>query len=303
LFGKSELIRPDLSALQLFATLARHLNFRRAAGELGMSAPALSERVRDLEDRIGARLFNRTTRSVALTEAGQQLLERIAPALSEIGAAVAEVGGRDGSLAGTLRINGPTPAVQLRLAPLLTGFMERYPEVRIELVIDEAFIDVVAGGFDAGVRYGESLDQDMIAVSLGAPQRYRVVGSPDYFARHGKPETPADLAQHRCFAHLFPRGNVLRWEFEKDGRPLFFSTDNRLLTNDGFTRLEAARAGLGLTATFEEYLQADLEAGRLVSVLEDWCPYFPGPFLYYPSRRLMPPALRAFVDFVREKIR
>ena len=297
------MIRPDLSALQLFATLARHLNFRRAAGELGMSAPALSERMRDLEDRIGARLFNRTTRSVALTEAGRQLLERIAPALSEIGAALSEVGGAEGILGGTLRINGPTPAVQLRLAPLVVAFMARHPEVRIEVIIDEAFIDVVAGGFDAGVRYGESIDQDMIAVSLGAPQRYRLVGSPGYFARHGKPESPADLARHRCFSHLFPRGNALRWEFEKDGRTLQVSTANQLLTNDGFTRLEAVRAGLGLTLTFEEYLQADIEAGRLVSVLDDWCPYFSGPFLYYPSRRLMPPALRAFVDFIREETR
>lgn len=291
--------RPDLSALQLFATLARHLNFRRAAVELGMSAPALSERVRDLEDRLGTRLFNRTTRSVALTEAGRQLLDRVAPALSEIGAAISQVGGLGRSLSGTLRINGPSPAVQFRLAPLVIAFMARYPEIRIEIVIDEAFIDVVAGGFDAGVRYGESIDQDMIAVSLGGPQRYRLVGSPDYFARHGKPQSPEDLAGHRCFSHLFPRGNVLRWEFEKDGRTLQFVPDDHLLTNDGVTRLAAVRAGLGLTVTFEEYLEADLEAGRLVAVLEEWCPYFPGPFLYYPSRRLMPPALRAFVDFVK----
>lgn len=294
------MIRPDLSALQLFATLARHLNFRRAAVELGMSAPALSERVRDLEDRIGARLFNRTTRSVALTEAGRQLLERVAPALSEIGAAISQVGGTEGALSGTLRINGPSPAVQFRLAPLVIAFMARHPEVRIEIAIDEAFVDVVAGGFDAGVRYGESIDQDMIAVSLGGPQRYRLVGSPDYFARHGKPQSPEDLAGHRCFSHLFPRGNVLRWEFEKDGRTLQFTTDNHLLTNDGVTRLAAVRAGLGLTLIFEEYLRADLEAGRLVAVLEEWCPYFPGPFLYYPSRRLMPPALRAFVDFIKD---
>lgn len=295
------MIRPDLSALQLFAVLARHLNFRRAAGELGMSAPALSERVRDLENRLGVRLFNRTTRSVALTEAGRQLLERVGPALSEIGAALSELGGTAGSLAGTLRINGPTPAVQLRLASLVVGFMARHADVRIEVIIEEAFVDVVAGGFDAGVRYGESLDLDMIAVSLGAPQRYCLVGSPDYFARRGKPETPSDLAGHACISHLFPRGNILRWEFEKEGRTLYFTPDNPLLTNDGATRMAAVRAGLGLTLTFEEYCQPDIEAGRLAPALEDWCPYFPGPFLYYPSRRLMPPALRAFVDFIREK--
>lgn len=296
-------MRPDLSALQLFAVLARHLNFRRAARELGMSAPALSERVRDLEDRLGTRLFNRTTRSVALTEAGRQLLERVAPALSEIGAALSGMGAAEGALSGTLRINGPTPALHFRLAPLLLGFIERHPRIRVELIAEDSFVDVVAGGFDAGVRYGESLDQDMIAVSLGGPQRYRLVGSPGYFARHGKPERPEDLAAHACFSHLFPRGNVLRWEFEKDGRTVHFATGNQLLTNDTFTRMEAVRAGLGLTLTFEEYLRDDLEAGRLVSVLDDWCPWFPGPFLYYPSRRLMPPVLRAFVDFVREKIR
>jgi DNA-binding transcriptional LysR family regulator len=300
LFGISELMRPDLSALQLFAVVARHLNFRRAAGELGLSAPALSERVRDLEDRLGARLFNRTTRSVALTEAGRQLLARVAPALSEIGAALADLGGAEGALTGTLRINGPPPAVDLRLAPLVMEFLARHPAVKIEVVADAAFVDVVAGGFDAGIRYGESLDQDMIAVSLGAPQRYRLVGSPDYFARHGKPETPADLAHHRGFSHLLPRGNTIRWEFEKDGRTVHFSPDNPLLTNDATLRMAAVRAGLGLTLTFEEYCRDDLDAGRLVSALEDWCPYFPGPFLYYPSRRLMPPLLRAFVDFIRE---
>jgi len=296
-------MRPDLSGLQLFAVLARHLNFRRAAGELGMSAPALSERVRDLEDRLGARLFNRTTRSVALTEAGRQLLDRVAPALSEIGSALSEIGGAEGPLGGTLRINGPAPALHLRLAPLVTGFMARHPGVRIEVISESALVDVVAAGFDAGVRYGESLDQDMIAVSLGAPQRYRLVGSPDYFARHGRPQSPADLSAHRCFGHLFPRGNVLRWEFEGEGGPLTFAPDNALLTNDPDLRMAAVRDGVGLTLTFEEYCQADLEASRLESVLDDWCPYFPGPFLYYPSRRLMPPALRAFVDFVKEKTR
>ncbi|HMA49916.1 MAG TPA: LysR family transcriptional regulator [Magnetospirillaceae bacterium] len=296
-------MRPDLSGLQLFAIVARHLNFRRAAAELGLSAPALSERVRDLENRLGARLFNRTTRSVALTEAGRRLLERIGPALSDIGAAVADLAGDEGRLTGSLRINGPTPAIQLRLAPLVVAFLGRHPELRIEVVAEEALVDIVAGGFDAGVRYGESLDADMIAVSLGAPQRFRVVGSPDYFARQGRPVIPEDLAGHRCFNQRFPRGNSWRWEFEKDGRALTFSPENILLTNDPDLRMQAVRAGLGLTMAFEEYCQADLDEGRLVSVLDDWCAPFPGPFLYYPERRLMPAALRAFVDFVKEKTR
>ena len=296
-------MRPDLSGLQLVAVVARHLNFRRAAAELGLSAPALSERVRELENRLGARLFNRTTRSVALTEAGKRLLERVGPALSDIGAALAELGGDEGRVTGSLRINGPTPALELRLAPLLIDFLARHPDLRVEVVAEEAFIDIVAAGFDAGVRYGESLDADMIAVSLGAPQRFRIVGSPDYFRRHGRPRVPADLAAHRCFNQLFPRGNTLRWEFEKDDRVETFSPQNALLTNQRGVRMQAVRAGLGVCADFEEYCQADLDAGRLESVLDDWCPAFPGPFLYYPERRLMPGALRAFVDFVKEKTR
>ena len=294
-------MRPDLSGLQLFAVVARHLNFRRAAIELGLSAPALSERVRELENRLGARLFNRTTRSVALTEAGRRLLERIGPALSDIGSALAELGGDEGRLTGTLRINGPAPAIQLRLAPLLLDFMALHPDLRVEVVDEAALVDIVAAGFDAGVRYGESLDADMIAVSLGRPQRFRVVGAPAYFVRHGRPATPADLSAHRCFNQLFPRGNTLRWEFEKEGRALAVTPENTLLTNDPDLRLRAVRAGLGITMTFEEYCQADLDAGRLESVLDDWCAPFPGPFLYYPERRLMPAALRAFVDFVKEK--
>lgn len=296
-------MRPDLSGLQLFAIVARHLNFRRAAGELGMSAPALSERIRDLENRLGARLLNRTTRSVALTDAGRRLLERVGPALSDIGAALSDLGGDEGRLSGTLRINGPMPAIQLRLAPLLVEFMARHPGLRVEVISEQAFVDIVAAGFDAGVRYGESLDADMIAVSLGKPQCYRVVGSPDYFARHGKPLVPSDLAAHRCFNMVFPRGNTLRWEFEKDGKAIYFTPENTLLTNDSGLRAQAVLAGLGLTLTFDEYCQADLDAGRLESVLDDWCPPFPGPFLYYPERRLMPVALRAFVDFVKEKTR
>ncbi len=296
-------MRTDLSGLQLFAIVARHLNFRRAAIELGLSAPAVSERLRELENRLGARLFNRTTRSVALTEAGRRLLDRIGPALSDIGAALAELGGDEGRLTGTLRINGPTPAIQLRLTPLLLDFMALHPDLRVEVIAEEALVDIVAAGFDAGVRYGESLHADMIAVSLGEPQRMRVLGSPGYFDRHGRPAVPGDLSAHRCFSPLFPRGNTLRWEFEKDGRQIFFSADNWLLTNNDALRMAAVRAGLGLTMTFEEYCQADLDAGRLETVLDDWCAPFPGPFLYYPERRLMPAPLRAFVDFVKERTR
>ncbi len=290
---------PDLNALRLFATVARHLNFRRAAAEIGMSAANLSERIRELESALGVRLFNRTTRSVALSEAGAALLDRIGPALTTIGDALADAGAFGREVVGTIRINGPMPAIDFRLMPFVDAFMAQHPAVRFEIFAEEALVDIVAAGFDAGIRYGEHLAQDMIAVSLGGPQRLLVVGAPDYFARHGRPRHPNELAQHRCLTMIFPRGNRLPWGFEKDGEEIDFLPSAPLVGNRGTVLLSAARAGVGLTMMFEEYCAADLASGALVPVLEDWTPPFPGPFLYYPERRLMPAAFRAFVDFVK----
>lgn len=183
----------------------------------------------------------------------------------------------------------------------MTAFLAGHPGMRVEIVAEEAFIDVVAAGFDAGLRYGESLDQDMIAVPLGAVQRFAVVGSPDYLRCHGRPERPEDLVGHRCFAQVFPRGNIPKWEFEKDGETFDLVPRGPVASTEVCIQLAAARAGLGLAATFSEYCAADLAAGTLEAVLEDWCQPFPGPFLYYPGRRLMPAGLRAFVDFVRRR--
>jgi DNA-binding transcriptional LysR family regulator len=266
-----------------------------------MSAPSLSERVRDLEDRLGVRLFNRTTRSVALTEAGTNLLDRVGPALATIGDAVANIGTFGATPVGTLRIKGPRPALQYRLVPLVMEFLAAYPGVRVEIVADEAFIDVVAAGFDAGVRYGESLDQDMIAVSLGGPQKFRVVGSPAYFEKCGRPSRPEDLTGRGCFAQIFPRGNRLQWTFEKDGREVSISPQGPVASTEASIQLDAARRGHGLAFLFAEHCEADLVAGTLESVLDDWCQPFPGPFLYFPERRLMPVGLRAFVDFVKRR--
>lgn len=289
----------DLNRLGLFSVVARHLNFRRAAAELGLSAASVSESIRELEEQLGVRLFNRTTRSVALTEAGASLLDRVTPALATIGEAVANIGSFSREPVGTLRINGPRPAIEFRLMPWVLRFMAAFPGMRVEVVSEEAFIDIVAAGFDAGVRYDESLDQDMIAVSLGGPQRFQVVGSPAYFARHGRPKHPEELVAHRCFSHIFPRGNQPDWVFEQGRRELRVAPRGPFASTDSSMALQAAREGFGLAALFSEYAEADLAAGTLESVLDDWCEPFPGPVLYYPSRRLMPAGLRAFVDLIR----
>ena len=290
----------DLNRLHLLAVVAKHLNFRRAAGELGMSAAALSERVRKFEEQLGFRVFNRTTRSVALTAAGTALLDEVEPALATISAAVAQARTRDEAPVGKLRINGPRPALEFRLAPIVTAFLLRNPGMSVEVVADDGFVDVVAKGFDAGVRYHEALDQDMIALSLGSDQRLVVVGSPDYLARRGRPLNPDDLARHDCFAQVFPRGNHLAWVFEKGGVEKSIAPKGSLASSEPSVQLLAAEHGLGLALLFEEHCAPGLAAGRLEQVLADWCPPFPGPFLYYPERRLMPPGLRAFVGFIKE---
>jgi DNA-binding transcriptional LysR family regulator len=276
----------DLNVLPLFAAVARNRNFRRAAAELGLPASTLSERLRDFEQELGVRLLNRTTRSVSVTEAGQRLLDEVAAPVATIDAALAAAGDADRDLRGTLRINGPKPAIDYRLMPLVMKYLELYPQMQVEIVTDAAFIDVVAAGFDAGVRYGESLDQDMVAVSLGAPQRYVVVASPGYLKKHGHPKSPDDLRDHSCVRLLMPRGNILPWEFEKTGRVVRVMPHGPLASSDGVLLIEAARRGLGLAMHFEEACVEDIRSGALKTVLDDWCPPFPGPFLYYPERRL-----------------
>lgn len=290
----------ELRDLQAFAAVARHRNFRRAARELRVSVSSLSQRLRDLEVRLGIRLLNRTTRSVAPTEAGETLLLRLTPALREVAEAVSDLRSRHELPAGRLRINAPPPAIHLVLAPMLGPFLRRHPGIELELVADALLIDIVAEGFDAGVRYEEHLDQDMIAVPLGPPQRYAVVAAPALLSHHGRPEQPADLLGKPCIVTRFRNGVVLPWEFEKAGRTVRITPSGVLQTSDHELKLRAALDGLGFLLTFEGYLREAVAAGRLVALLEDWCPPFPGPFLYYPSRHRPPPALAAFVAFVKE---
>jgi DNA-binding transcriptional LysR family regulator len=290
----------DLRDLEAFAAVARTRNFRRAALESRVSVSSLSHRLRSLEERLGIRLMNRTTRSVALTEAGELLLGRIGPAMRDVADALDQVRGLRALPSGRLRINAPAPAVDLVMAPMLTAFLKRYPQIELEVVVEASLIDIVARGFDAGVRYGEHLAQDMIAVSLGTPQRYAVAASPDFIAVHGRPRHPKELLDHPCLRTRFESGAQLDWEFEKAGRVVKVSPVGPLLSTNSMLQMKAAIDGLGFIMTFEGYLREAVRSGALVSVLDDWCASFPGPFLYYPSRRQPPPALGALVAFVAE---
>ena len=252
---------------------------------------------------MGVRLLNRTTRSVALTDAGAALLQRLQPALAEIGEAVAEARSAQAEPQGPLRINAPEPAVELVLAPLVGAFLTAYPAVISSRTAEARFADIVGEGYDAGVRWGESLAQDMVAVSLGPPQRFVVAGAPALIARVGAPKHPRDLMDLPCLRVRFPSGAEPAWEFERNGEALKITPPARLICSNAHLMLRAAVDGAGFIPTFDGYAQPHLDSGALVEVLPDWSETFPGPFLYYPSRRTMPSPLRAFVDFVQARRR
>ncbi len=293
--------RLPLDALDSFAAIARHGSFRRAAVERGVSASTLSQTLRDLEARMGVRLVNRTTRSVALTDAGAALLARLGPALLEIGEAVAEARSAQAEPQGALRLNAPEPAAELVLAPLFADFIAAYPAVRLEVIAEAAFVDIVAAGYDAGVRWGESLAQDMVAVPLGPPQRYVTVAAPALLARGGRPQHPRDLLDLPCLRVRYPSGGEPAWEFEKDGEALRLSPPAVMSSNNAHVLRRAALDGAGFLQTFDGHAEPHLATGELTEVLADWSDRFPGPYLYYPSRRVPPSPLRAFVDFVRRR--
>src|ERR1700735_4380126 len=269
----------DLRDLDAFVAVARTRNFRRAAIEQRVSVSSLSQRLRGLEERLGVRLMNRTTRSVALTEAGELLLARVGPAIADVGDALDQVRGLRGLPSGRLRINAPPPAIGLVLAPMVAPFLKAYPQIDLEIVSDSGFVDIVAAGFDAGVRYGEHLAQDMIAFPLGLPQRYAVVASPQYVAQHGRPKHPRDLLDHATIRIRFGSGGTPGWEFEKAGRVVKVSPPGRLIANYPGLARRAALDGFGFWPTFEGYVHDDLKSGALIRVLEDWCEPFPGAFL------------------------
>ena len=289
----------DLNELTAFAAVARLRSFRKAALERGVSASALSHALRALEERLGVRLLNRTTRSVTPTQAGQLLLARLEPAMREIDDALLDLSAMQDVPAGTLRLNVPRPAARLLLGPMLAGFAARYPRVQVEVVTDDGMIDIVRDGFDAGIRFGEQVAADMIAVPVGAPQPFVVVASPAYLAAHGAPATPRDLLAHACIGRRFPSGRQYAWEFGREEDAVSIAVGGPLLFDDDELMLRAARDGAGLASVYEADARADLAAGRLARVLEDCLPPPSRYFLYYPGRRQMPPVLRAFVDMLR----
>ena len=291
--------RTNLSQLVVLATVARCASFRGAARELGIAPSAVSHAVSSLEARLGVRLLARSTRSVAPTEEGAQLLERLRPALSEIDLALeTAVEARDRP-AGTLRLSVPRTAAHLVLTPRLGAFAAVYPDIVLEIVIEDRFTDVVEGGFDAGVRLGESLQRDMIAVRIGPDIRGAVVGAPSYFKTMPRPHHPRELAGHRCIRFRFSSGILYRWEFEKGGEAIEMAVQGPLVLDEDHLIAQAVVDGAGLAFVFEDYVATPLADGQLIRVLDDWCPPVYGVFVYYPSRRQMRPALRAFVDFFK----
>jgi DNA-binding transcriptional LysR family regulator len=292
----------DLADLDAFAAVARARSFRSVARLRGVSASTLSEALRRLEARLGVRLLNRTTRSVTPTEAGQRLLERLAPALGEVSAALKAVNDFRDSPTGTLRLNVPTAVARLVLPSIIGPFLAAHPGISLEVATDDTFVDVLAAGFDAGIRYDERLEKDMIAVPIGPRvQRFIVAAAPTYLDAHGRPQHPKDLLNHACIRHRFASGVMHPWEFERDGEIVKISPTARVIANNIDLEIAAALQGLGLIATFAGFLGSELKSGTLEPVLEDWLQPFSGPFLYYPSRRHMPAPLRAFVDFIKRR--
>ncbi len=296
-------MKADLSDLNAFVAVVNAKGFRSGARQSGASASAVSDAVRRLETQLGVRLLNRSTRSVSPTEAGQRLLERLTPALQEVEAALDVVNGFRDRPAGTLRLNVPVSALKLVLPAIVPGFRAAYPDILLEVVAEDGFVDVLAAGCDAGIRYGERLEQDMIAVPIGPRvQRFACAAAPQYLARCGMPRHPRDLLDHECLRLRFNSGAMPLWEFERGAEKLQLDPKPALIVQAGAAAdlaVDAAIGGMGLVYLFQDWLQPHLDRGALQPVLQEWWPKFSGPFLYYPGRRLLPAPLRAFVEFIR----
>ena len=286
--------------LVIFAAVAREKSFTRAGTALGISTSAVSQRVRELEGKLGTVLFARSTRSVALSEAGERLFARVGPALGELDAAVADLEDLGKHPTGTLRITTSALAAELVLHPALPRFVAECPGVVLDVDLDDRLVDLVRDGFDAGIRLGERLEQDVVAVPVTGQERLAVVGSPEYFARHGKPRTPRDLKSHACLSYRYrSRGSLYRWEFTEGKRSYSVDVRGPLVTNAILSNVAAARAGIGLTQTLESLVAKDLAAGTLVRVLDAYCPPFPGFFLYYRKSATTSNKLAALVRVLR----
>ncbi len=295
-------IMQNFNDLAAFATVARERSFTRAAARLGVSPSALSQTIRNLEERVGLRLLTRTTRSVAPTEAGDRLLRTVGPRFEEIEAELATLNALREKPAGTVRITtGEHPAISV-LQPALKRFLPDYPDVQVEIIVDYGLTDIVAEGYDAGVRMGEQVAKDMVAVRIGPDIRMAVVGSREYFERFPVPQTPQDLTAHKCINMRLPTyGGLFPWGLEKDGREVKVRGDGQLVFNNLGMRLSSALDGLGVAYMPEDQVLPYVAQGRLIRVLEEWCPYFPGYHLYYPSRRHTSPALSLLIDVLRHR--
>ncbi|RMT35238.1 Regulatory protein, LysR:LysR, substrate-binding protein [Pseudomonas syringae pv. solidagae] len=295
----------DIQDLLAFVAVVNARGFREAARLSGKSASSLSDAIRRMEARLGVRLLNRTTRSVAPTEAGARLMERIVPALGEVESALDVVNDFRDRPSGTLRLNVPVSAARLVLPSIITPFLQTYPDIRLEVVTEESFVDMLAAGCDAGIRYDERLEQDMIAVPIGPRfQRFATAASPAYLQVRGRPEHPRDLLAHACLRGKFPSGVIPLWEYERDGETVKVDPTGPLTVRIGGAfdlTVQAAIDGLGVVHLFEDWLRPHLDSGALEPILEPWWQRFTGPYLYYPGRRYLPSPLRAFIDFINAR--
>lgn len=298
----NETALPDmLPAIAAFARVAHHASFTRAAAELGVSPSALSQSVRTLEGRLGVRLLDRSTRRVGVTEIGQRFLVNAQPALSALATAIAGVGELRDKPSGLLRLNLSRTAADILVTPHLADFLAAYPDVTLEMHCDNALVDLVSGGFDAGIRLGENLAHDVVAVPLGGKHRIATVAAPQYLKGRSPPRTPEDLSDHRCI-NVRLGGRFYRWEYHHKGRDFEIETAGPLITNDGQILLDAVRAGCGIACAFEVQVHEDISAGRLIPLLKPWWPTFPGFHLYYLSRMHVPRKLRVFIDFMQSRL-
>ncbi|MGF9693674.1 LysR substrate-binding domain-containing protein [Rhizobium sp. 0TCS1.26] len=291
--------RTQLSQLAVLAAVAEHRSFRKAAAELKIAPSAVSHAVAALEESLGRRLLQRTTRSVSPTEEGRMLIERLSPALAEIAATLEALAEHSDRPAGPLRLTMPMLAAEQVIMPRLAEFLRLFPQIELDLRTDDRFEDIVEKGFDAGLRLGEHLEADMVAVRASGPWQGAIVGSPAYLAERPAPQHPRELIGHSCIRRRFSSGAIYRWELEKDGKSIIVDVGGPLILSSQQLMRQAALDGLGLAFVFDRRVEEDIREGRLVRVLEDWCPPFDGFYIYYPSRRQMRPSLRAFVDFFR----
>lgn len=296
------MLKENFNELQIFLAVAREKSFTKAAGKLGVTQSALSHAIKALEERLNIRLLTRTTRSVAPTEAGERIIACLEPRIADLEQELAALIQLSGKTSGNIRLSVGEHSARTLIWPKLKPFLQQYPQINVELVADNGFVDIVAGRFDAGVRLGESVDKDMIAVKIGPDMRMAVVGAPAYFADNPPPETPHELQHHRCINMRLPTaGGLYQWEFEKEGKQLRVRVDGQLTFNLLPERIDAARAGFGIACVPQDMVQDLVKSGELIQVLQAWCPAFQGYYLYYPSRKQHPPAFALLIDALRHK--